>query len=194
MATDPKHGDEAELYRLHHGRLLRVVRRCVGGSHALIEDACSFAWLQLLAKQPERGPDLLGWLCTVAIHEGYRLSRLERRQDRLDVGAGRGDGALFRAELVEDLRACLSASKKRAPRSGAWGSCAHANVSCTPCRSPGSPIGRSRTSPVTACGRSIGSSPAPTNASGGATATSLEGRCCQCTQKRKGKGRGQPAL
>ena len=107
MATDTKRGDEAELYRLHHERLERVVRRCVGGSHALIEDACSFAWLQLLAKQPERGPDLFGWLCTVAIHEGYRLSRLERRQDRLDVGAGRGDGTLLRAELVEDLRACL---------------------------------------------------------------------------------------
>jgi len=123
VATDLKRGDEAELYRLHHERLERVVRRCVSGSHALIEDACSFAWLQLLAKQPERGPDLLGWLCTVAIHEGYRLSRLERRQDRLDVGAGRGDGVLFRAELVEDLRACLerqqAARAALARRSGA---------------------------------------------------------------------------
>lgn len=108
MATDRRLGDEAELYRLHHERLVRVVRRCVGGSHALIEDACSFAWTQLLCHQPERRPELFGWLCTVAIHEAYRLSGLERRDERLDVCvADRGGAALSRAELVEDLRASL---------------------------------------------------------------------------------------
>jgi hypothetical protein len=61
----------------------------------------------LLAKQPERGPGLLGWLCTVAIREGYRLSGLERWHDRLDVHAGRSGRGAVRAELVEDLRACL---------------------------------------------------------------------------------------
>ena len=52
MATDGRRGDEEALYRLHHERLVRVVRRRVGGSHALIEDACSFAWTQLLCHQP----------------------------------------------------------------------------------------------------------------------------------------------
>lgn len=104
MATDLQLGDEAELYRVHHERLVRVVRRCVGGSDALVEDACSFAWTQLLCHQPERRPELFGWLCTVAIHEAYRLSGRERRDERLDVHVG---VALSRAELVEDLRASL---------------------------------------------------------------------------------------
>ncbi len=108
MATKLQLGDEEELYRLHHESLVRVVRRRVGGSDALIEDACSFAWTQLLCHQPERRPELFGWLCTVAIHEAYRLSDVERRDDRLDVRiAGRGHGVASRAESVEDLRAGL---------------------------------------------------------------------------------------
>lgn len=102
MATDLKRGDEAELYRVHHESLLRVVSRCVGGSHALIEDACSLAWTQLLCHQPERRPELFAWLCTVAIHEAYRLSGVERRDDRLDAGVSRR-----RVELVADLRRTL---------------------------------------------------------------------------------------
>lgn len=106
MGTDPQRVEEEELYRLHHERLARVVRRCVGGPHALIEDACSFAWTQLLCHKPERRPQLFGWLCTVAIHEAYRLSRLDRREDPLDVRvAGRGGDPLFRVELIEDPRA-----------------------------------------------------------------------------------------
>jgi DNA-directed RNA polymerase specialized sigma24 family protein len=35
------------------------------------------------------------------------LSGLERRHDRLDVHAGRSGRGAVRAELVEDLRACL---------------------------------------------------------------------------------------
>jgi RNA polymerase sigma factor (sigma-70 family) len=108
VPTDLQRGDEAALYRLHHERLVRVVRRRVGGSPALIEDACSFAWTQLLCHQPPRQPELFGWLCTVAIHEAHRLSRLERRDDRLDIRvAGRGDGTLVRAESVEDTRASI---------------------------------------------------------------------------------------
>ena len=107
MATDLQRGDEAELYRLHHERLERVVRRCVDGSHALIEDACSFAWAQLVCHQPERRPELFGWLCTVAVHEAYRLSGLERRDDRLDARVGPRGGVLSRAEMVEDLRSSL---------------------------------------------------------------------------------------
>ncbi len=45
-------------------------------------------------------------VCTVAIHEAYRLSRLERRDDRLDARVA-GRGGVSRAELVEDLRGSL---------------------------------------------------------------------------------------
>ena len=114
VATDLQRGDEAELYRLHHETLERVVRRCVRASHALIEDACSFAWAQLLCHQPERRTGLFGWLCMVAIHEAYRLSALERRDDRLDARVGGRGGVLSRAELVEDL--CSSLERQQEAR------------------------------------------------------------------------------
>ena len=108
MATRVLLGDEGELYGLHHERLTHVVARCVDGSRALIEDACSFAWSQLLCHQPERRPELFGWLCTVAIREGWRLSRLERRDGRLDVEICGCDGPVAMVESVEDRRASLA--------------------------------------------------------------------------------------
>jgi DNA-directed RNA polymerase specialized sigma24 family protein len=67
-------GDEPELFRRHHGRLLRLVARDTGAPPALAEDACSFAWLQLLRDQPER-ERIVGWLRVVARHEALRLQR-----------------------------------------------------------------------------------------------------------------------
>ena len=72
-------GDEAELYSRLHGPLQRIVRGRVSGPQATVEDACSFAWEQLLCHQPARGESLLSWLSTVAIREGWRLVRIERR-------------------------------------------------------------------------------------------------------------------
>ncbi len=77
-------GDEATLFETHHEDLLRSVGRAVNASDALIEDACSFAWCQLLRRQPDRGPQLFGWLRTVAIRQAYRLSRVERRDKHLE--------------------------------------------------------------------------------------------------------------
>jgi len=77
-------GDETELFCRHHDDLLRAVTRRVDASDALIEDACSFAWAQLLRYQPDRGPQLFGWLLTTAIREAYRLSRIERRDAHLE--------------------------------------------------------------------------------------------------------------
>lgn len=45
----------------------------------LVEEACQQAWLILLRRQPKQGPTLFAWLVTVAVHEGYRLSALQRR-------------------------------------------------------------------------------------------------------------------
>ena len=42
-------GDEAELFGQHNEHLVRSVRHAVCASDALIEDACSFAWMQLHA-------------------------------------------------------------------------------------------------------------------------------------------------
>jgi RNA polymerase sigma factor (sigma-70 family) len=85
-------GDEADLFAQHHQRLLRSVKRAVNAPDALIEDACQLAWTLLIRNQPDRGPRLLGWLRTVAIHEAYRLSRTQRRDLALEDLALDGTG------------------------------------------------------------------------------------------------------
>ena len=47
-------GDEEALYRAHHTRLLHLIDRDVCARPQVIEDACAFAWAELLARQPER--------------------------------------------------------------------------------------------------------------------------------------------
>jgi len=86
-------GDEADLFAEHHDGLLRSVKRAVSAPEALIEDACQFAWTQLIRTQPERGPRVFGWLRTVAIHGAYRLSRTQRRDTALEeLAAPEGNG------------------------------------------------------------------------------------------------------
>jgi RNA polymerase sigma factor (sigma-70 family) len=79
-------GDEAELYRAHEVALRAAVRHRIYGSDALIEDACAFAWLQLMRHQPDRGPTLFAWLRTVAVREAYRLYRKEVHHDLGNLG------------------------------------------------------------------------------------------------------------
>src|SRR3954468_15670154 len=77
-------GDEAQLYRRHHAELRQSVGRAVRGPDACVDDACSFAWLQLLRLQPDRAT-VFGWLRAVAIHEAWRLNRRERRDGHLEA-------------------------------------------------------------------------------------------------------------
>jgi DNA-directed RNA polymerase specialized sigma24 family protein len=79
----PPRGDEEDLYRRHHRHLGRTLARHVSGPRELIEDACQFAWLQLIDTQPERD-SIFGWLYVVALHEAYRLSVIDRRDARLE--------------------------------------------------------------------------------------------------------------
>jgi RNA polymerase sigma factor (sigma-70 family) len=60
------------------------VCRHVHTSASNVEDACSFAWLQLLRCQPRRAT-VLEWLSTVAIREAWRLARGERRRLPLEA-------------------------------------------------------------------------------------------------------------
>lgn len=103
----PRRGDEAALYRRHHPHLLRSVRRAVSASDALVEDACSFAWVQFLRHQPERRPEMFAWLRTVAIREAYHLSRNERRELHLDAERATDAEPANGADRLEDPRACL---------------------------------------------------------------------------------------
>jgi RNA polymerase sigma factor (sigma-70 family) len=81
--TAPGRGDEAALFLEHQRFLLRVTARRFGGSQELAEDACGFAWLQLLRYQPDREA-VVGWLRVVARNEGYRLLRISRREPFLE--------------------------------------------------------------------------------------------------------------
>jgi len=92
-------GDESDLFRLHHADLLTAVRRAVRASDALIEDACGFAWEQLMACQPERQETLFSWLRTVAVREAWRLSSVERRPAHWEQGRADGDSG---PERIED--------------------------------------------------------------------------------------------
>ena len=58
-------GDEAQLFRTRPRRRLELVARDVTARPEVIEDACAFAWLELVARQPER-TNIMGWLRVVA--------------------------------------------------------------------------------------------------------------------------------
>lgn len=77
--TRPRqHGDEAQLFAELHDKLFHTVRKQVNANDALIEDACGFAWIQLLRYQPSR-ECIFGWLRLTAVREAWALSALERR-------------------------------------------------------------------------------------------------------------------
>jgi RNA polymerase sigma factor (sigma-70 family) len=86
-------GDEAALFLEHQRFLVRVTARRFGGSRELAEDACAFAWLQLLRCQPDREA-VVGWLRVVARNERLRMVRISRREPFLeDRPARRSDPA-----------------------------------------------------------------------------------------------------
>jgi RNA polymerase sigma factor (sigma-70 family) len=86
VSAPAQRGDEVELFERYGEYLVRIVERAIGAPRAVVEDACSFAWLQLLRLQPERDA-IVGWLRTVAINEALRLLKGQRRQAEFDEEA-----------------------------------------------------------------------------------------------------------
>ena len=72
-------GDETTLFAELHPKLARQVRRLVRTSEENVQDACSFAFLQLLRYQPSR-ESVFSWLLTVAVREAVKLD--QRGRDR----------------------------------------------------------------------------------------------------------------
>jgi len=125
MSAPTQRGDEAELFARYHDMLLRAVSRRASAPAVVIEDACAFAWAQLLRYQPQRD-NIAAWLVTVAAREAWRLSRRQRAElsdeleqpDRYahleDVGATLDDQIAARealravAELPERQRHLLA--------------------------------------------------------------------------------------
>jgi DNA-directed RNA polymerase specialized sigma24 family protein len=71
-------GDETTLFAELHPKLARQVRRLVRTGEENVQDACSFAFLQLLRYEPCRG-SVFSWLLTVAVREAVKLDQLDRR-------------------------------------------------------------------------------------------------------------------
>jgi len=73
----------ADMYATHRDQLQRVVRARGSNSSAIVEDACSHAWMQLLTHDyvdvglPRWGA--LAWLTQTAVREAWRLDNRERR-------------------------------------------------------------------------------------------------------------------
>ena len=97
MQTDSQHPTRrattrneqiAVMHREHARRLERCVERRARASPETIEDACSFAWLQLLTHTciDLDAPNwrALGWLTQSATREAWRLEARRRRDGLVD--------------------------------------------------------------------------------------------------------------
>jgi hypothetical protein len=73
----PQKGDEGELFERYHRRLLRLTAHEIKTSHANIEEACAFAWAQLLSHEVRRD-SAFAWLRQVARREAMRLRNVDR--------------------------------------------------------------------------------------------------------------------
>src|SRR5450755_3478526 len=80
-------GDETTLFAELHPKLARQVRRLVRTGEENVQDACSFAFLQLLRYQPSR-ESVFSWLLTVAVGEAVKLD--QTRPARAAVPCSRG--------------------------------------------------------------------------------------------------------
>jgi RNA polymerase sigma factor (sigma-70 family) len=126
-------GDEADLFLAHHEPLLRHVARAVPDNQAVVEEACAFAWSELLRRQPRRDR-VVAWLAVVARHEAIRLARRARREP---CTAHPGDDVLWASggDLARtlDTRAALQLvatlpARKRAVLGLRLGGYSHAEI------------------------------------------------------------------
>ena len=96
-------GDESDLFARYHRRLERAVARRTGIRRCLVEEACSYAWMQLCLHQPER-ERAYPWLVVVAHNEAIRLARAGERAAPLEPPPPPGTARppLSLAECVPD--------------------------------------------------------------------------------------------
>ena len=77
--------DTAALFSRYDRKLRDRVSAVVNTSQANIEDACMFAWVQLLRYELDEVDAAYSWLTTVAIREAIKLDRADRRTRPLPV-------------------------------------------------------------------------------------------------------------
>jgi RNA polymerase sigma factor (sigma-70 family) len=84
-AQAPARSDTAALFSRYDRKLRDRVSAVVNTSQANIEDACMFAWVQLLRHEIDEVDAAYSWLTTVAIREAVKLDRADRRTRPLPV-------------------------------------------------------------------------------------------------------------
>src|SRR3954471_22466997 len=113
------HGDEAELFRTHNATLMRDVARSVTlADPGVVEDACSFAWMQFMHHQPDRDRNWHGWMFRAAQHEAWRLESQAREDrplrtsedERKPTSARRSTRATTRRSAWTSTRRCRSST------------------------------------------------------------------------------------
>ncbi len=67
------------LFQEHQPRLKRQLSNIVRTSAANIDDACAYAWMQLL-RHPPQSDSTYSWLLTVAVRYAIKLDREGRRE------------------------------------------------------------------------------------------------------------------
>ena len=77
--------DTAALFSRYDRKLRDRVSAVVNTSQVNIEDACMFAWVQLLRYELDEVDVAYSWLTTVAIREAIKLDRADRRTRPLPV-------------------------------------------------------------------------------------------------------------
>jgi DNA-directed RNA polymerase specialized sigma24 family protein len=110
--------DCAHLFATHAQRLCDDVQRIVRTSRENVEDACSFAFLQLLCCRPNRD-SAYAWLVKVAVCEAIKLDCCSRRELPLEQGdcgrditwepADRTDVLALRLDIIAAREAILAA-------------------------------------------------------------------------------------
>src|SRR4051812_34320376 len=75
----PVQGDETDLFERHHEWRRGAVTQYSSAPEHLVDEACSFAWEQLLTHQPDR-ERVAGWLWKTALRKAWRLEQFESRE------------------------------------------------------------------------------------------------------------------
>ena len=134
----PARGDEAHLFATYAPRLRATVRRMVRTSSENVEDACSFAFLQLLRYQPDRD-SVYAWLVKVAAREAVKLDLRTRRtlplehndgnHDVVSEPADRADTFALRVEVTSHALPVTSNATRSSPAPASSRCCSGA---CSP--------------------------------------------------------------
>lgn len=110
------------LYRRDAARLQRAVARRARADQTVIEDACAYAWVELLTNEnvDVTADAIFGWLLLVATREAWRLANRDARASvRLDDPESGADPASSldveaQVQAREDLRLLDQLTPKQA--------------------------------------------------------------------------------